>query len=73
MAGRAGEPVSCAGADRPAPGFDQKALEQRLVSALEEAGAMRTEVVIEQVASLEQAAVGKTPLVRGLPRDGDEP
>lgn len=57
----------------PAAGFDQESLEQKLVRELERAGAVRAEVMIQQVPALEQTAVGKTPLVRGLPRDGDEP
>lgn len=57
----------------PAPGFDQEALKQTLVRALERTGAESAEVVIEQVAALEQTAAGKTPLVRGLRWDGVEP
>jgi hypothetical protein len=49
-----------------ADGFDEKDLEARIARALEVAGAMKPEVVIQQVATLERTAVGKTPLVRGL-------
>jgi phenylacetate-coenzyme A ligase PaaK-like adenylate-forming protein len=49
-----------------ADGFSQKGLEVRIARALEAAGAMKPEVVVQRVATLERTAVGKTPLVRGL-------
>jgi phenylacetate-CoA ligase len=52
-------------------GFDEELLEMKIVRALETAGASKPEVVIERVAALEQTAVGKTPVVHGLPRNGD--
>jgi hypothetical protein len=54
-----------------AAGFDEEPLEKKIVRALETAGATKPEAVIEEVAALEQTAVGKTPLVHGLPRNGD--
>jgi len=54
-----------------ATGFDEEPLEKKIVRVLEAAGARKPEVVIERVTALEQTAVGKTPLVHGLPRNGD--
>jgi len=54
-----------------AVGFDEEPLEKKIVRALETAGATKPEAVIEEVVALEQTAVGKTPLVHGLPRNGD--
>ena len=52
----------------PADGFSKEDLEARIARALEAAGAVKPNVVIQQVAALERTVVGKTPLVRGLGR-----
>lgn len=43
----------------PADGFHEKDLEARIAGALEAAGAMKPEVVIQQVATLERTAVAR--------------